>query len=268
MSTGQMMNNGHRFLEVTFLGTGTSQGVPVIACDCQVCCSQDKKDKRLRSSVHLKTDKVSLNIDCGPDFRYQMLKNKIKNLDAILFTHAHKDHTGGLDDIRAFNFIQKKDMLVFADQPTEQTLRQQYDYIFKEHPYPGIPKVHIKQINKRSFTFNGLKIIPIQAFHYKMPVLGFRIGDFTYLTDANHIPPEELTKMIGSKVLVLNALRKEKHISHFTLDEAIQIVEQIQPEKAFFTHISHQLGKHQEVSASLPENISLAYDGLKVRIEF
>ncbi|TVR76785.1 MAG: MBL fold metallo-hydrolase [Chitinophagaceae bacterium] len=253
-------------MTITFLGTGTSQGVPVIGCDCEVCNSADKKDKRLRTSINIQSEQTTLNIDCGPDFRYQMLKNKIKKMDAVLFTHGHKDHTGGLDDIRAFNFLQKQDMLVFADNDTEITIKKQYDYIFQNHPYPGVPKVKIHHFENKLFEINELEILPILVYHYKMPVFGFRLNDFTYITDANHIPEKEYEKIRGTKTLVLNALRKEKHISHFTLEEAIEIIKDIKPEKAYLTHISHQLGKHADVEKELPENVSLAYDGLKIQI--
>jgi len=253
-------------LKITFLGTGTSQGVPIIACDCEVCSSNDERDKRLRSSVLIESEETKITIDCGPDFRYQMLRENIKNLDGIVFTHGHRDHTAGLDDIRAFNFIQKKDMDIFVTEATLSMLKRQYEYIFEEHKYPGIPKLNTHQFGNAPFHINDLKLIPILVYHYRMPVFGFRIKDFTYITDANFIDEEEKNKIRGTKVLVLNALRKEKHISHFTLDEAIELVEELKPEQAYFTHISHQLGLHNEVERNLPKNIKLAYDKLTIEI--
>jgi phosphoribosyl 1,2-cyclic phosphate phosphodiesterase len=253
-------------LKVTFLGTGTSQGVPVIACDCPVCSSLDYRDKRLRSSIHLQIGEKSLVVDTGPDFRQQMLREKIKTLDAVIFTHEHKDHTAGLDDIRSYNFLQKKDMPVYATHPVIQQLKREYSYVFEEIKYPGVPTVNIHEINSKPFSVEGIPVIPIQVMHYRLPVLGFRFGDFTYITDAKYIEEKEMEKIRGTKILVLNALQLNHHISHFTLDEAIGMVEMLQPERAYFTHISHKLGTHAEVEAGLPSNIRLAYDGLKISI--
>ena len=253
-------------MKVTFLGTGTSQGVPVIACRCMVCRSENEKDRRLRSSVMFEVEGKTLVVDCGPDFRQQMLRVHAGALDAILLTHAHKDHTGGLDDVRAFNFNLRKEMPVFADRLTQEIVKKQYDYVFEPNPYPGIPRVVLHEIDERPFMAEGVEVIPVRVYHHKLPVLGFRVKDFTYITDANHIPPEEKEKIKGSKVLVLNALRKQEHISHFTLDEAVALVKELKPEQAYFTHISHQLGLHEEVNKSLPSNIALAYDGLTVEL--
>ncbi len=251
---------------VTFLGTGTSQGVPVIACDCEVCQSLDFRDKRLRVSVHLQIGDKSLIIDSGPDFRQQVLRERIKTMDALLFTHEHKDHTAGMDDIRAFNFKQGKAMPIYARPAVLEQLKREFAYIFSEHQYPGIPRVQLHPIDNRPFFFEGIEIIPIEVLHYRLPVYGFRIGDFTYITDANAIAAEELEKMKGSKVIVLNALRKEPHISHFTLDQAVELLNRLQPEKAFLTHLSHQMGRHTEVEKLLPAHIRLAYDGLKIEL--
>jgi len=253
-------------LKVTFLGTGTSQGVPVIACDCPVCSSLDYRDKRLRSSIHLEIDGKSLVVDTGPDFRQQMIREKIHHLDGILFTHEHKDHTAGLDDIRSYNFLQKKDMPIYGTKKVLNQIKREFAYIFEEVRYPGIPSVIAQEITNEPFIAEGIKVVPIEVMHYRLPVFGFRFGDFTYITDAKYIDDAELEKVKGSKVLVLNALQKTHHLAHFTLDEAIQLVNQIKPESAYFTHISHRLGTHQDVELILPPNIHLAYDGLKISI--
>lgn len=239
----------------------------MIACDCEVCSSGDKKDKRLRSSVWIRSEKTSLVIDTGPDFRYQMLRQKVKQLDAVLFTHPHKDHMAGLDDIRAFNFFTKKPMEVYADSLTEEALRRDFYYAFSDTRYPGIPELNLHTFTMEPFYIGDIPIIPIQVWHLKMPVMGFRIGHFTYITDANRIEEEEKNKIRGTKLLVLNALRKQKHISHFSLSEAIDLVMELGVPSAYFTHISHQLGLHAEVESELPEHIHLAYDGLDLTME-
>jgi len=253
-------------VEVTFLGTGTSQGVPVIACHCEICESSDPKDKRLRSSILIKQGETSVVIDTGPDFRQQMLNVGQDHLDAVVFTHEHKDHVAGLDDVRAFNYVQKNSMEVFSTERVATALRREFHYVFAGDDYPGIPKINLNTIENKPFSINGVELIPIEVFHYKMSVLGFRIGDFTYITDAKTISDEEKEKITGSKVLVLNALRKHEHISHFTLDQAIEMVKELNVETAYFTHISHYLGKHEDVSRELPENIFLAYDNLKIEV--
>jgi phosphoribosyl 1,2-cyclic phosphate phosphodiesterase len=253
-------------LKLTFLGTGTSQGVPVIACDCEVCQSVDFHDKRLRSSVHIEVDGLSLVIDTGPDFRQQMLRERIKRLDAVIFTHEHKDHTAGLDDIRSFNFLQQMDMPVYASTEVITQLKREFSYIFADHKYPGVPLVDVKLLDGKPFTIDQTTITPINVMHFKLPVFGFRIGDFTYITDANYISEEEKEKIKGSKVLVLNALQKTPHISHFTLDEAISLAQELKADQTYFTHISHKLGTHRDVSAQLPENIYLAYDGQQLTL--
>lgn len=254
-------------MKITFLGTGTSQGVPVINCDCTVCSSLDFRDKRLRCSIHVDIEGKSFVIDTGPDFRQQMLRERIKTLDAVLFTHEHKDHTAGLDDIRSYNFSQKKDMPIYATPKVLHQIKREFAYIFEEVKYPGVPTVEIHEISKEPFTAEGIPIIPIEVMHYRLPVLGFRFKDFTYITDAKTIEENELSKIKGTKVLVLNALQKTHHISHFTLDEALEMIERIQPEKAYLTHISHKLGTHQEIENQLPPNVRLAFDGLKIQID-
>lgn len=253
-------------MKVTFLGTGTSQGVPVIACDCEVCSSLDFRDKRLRSSVLVEVDGKTLCIDTGPDFRQQLLREQVKSLDAILFTHEHKDHTAGMDDIRAFNYKAQKAMPIYARKSVLNQIQQEFAYIFENRNYPGVPQVDMIEITNHNFEAEGVKIIPIEVLHHKLPVFGFRIKDFTYITDANFISDSEIEKIKGSKVLVLNGLQKQAHISHFTLQQALEMIEIINPEKAYLTHISHRLGLHREIEKELPENVELAYDGLKLNI--
>ncbi|MDO1450394.1 MBL fold metallo-hydrolase [Rhodocytophaga aerolata] len=251
---------------VTFLGTGTSQGIPVIACECEVCHSVDFRDKRLRVSVHLQINDKSFIIDSGPDFRQQVLRERIKTLDALLFTHEHKDHTAGMDDIRSYNFRQKKDMPIFGRASVIEQIKREFFYIFSDFKYPGIPRVEVNIIENTPFLVEGINVIPVEVMHYRLPVFGFRIGDFTYITDANYIAPEELEKIRGSKVIVLNALQKESHISHFNLSQAVELLKELKPDKAFLTHISHKLGLHAEVEKELPAFIRIAYDGLKFEV--
>jgi len=254
--------------KVTFTGTGTSQGVPLIACRCTVCLSEDLHDKRLRSSVKIEVDGLDIVIDSGPDFRQQMLRCGAEKLDALIFTHEHKDHIAGMDDIRAFNYINKKAVDVYATLQVQAALQREYQYIFTEFRYPGIPEIKLHTIkNNEDFNVERVKITPIEVLHYKLPVLGFRINDFTYITDANFISESEKQKIKGSKVLVLNALRKEKHISHYTLEEAMAIADELEIPEVYFTHISHQLGLHKDVSATLPEGRYLAYDGLEITVD-
>ncbi|WP_162427257.1 MBL fold metallo-hydrolase [Pontibacter pudoricolor] len=253
-------------MKVTLLGTGTSQGVPVIGCHCEVCRSVDYRDNRLRVSVHLQVNGKSFIIDSGPDFRQQALRERIHTLDALIFTHEHKDHTAGLDDIRAYNFSQHKDMPLYGEERVLEQLKREFAYIFSGVQYPGIPRVQLNPIAEEPFEIEGVEFIPIRVKHYKLPVLGFRVGDFTYITDANFISEEEMDKVRGSKVIVLGALRKEPHISHFSLQEAIDVLTELKPERAYLTHISHLMGLHHEVEQQLPDFIRLGYDGLQIEL--
>jgi len=253
-------------LKVTFLGTGTSQGVPVIACKCKVCLSKNEKDKRLRSSVLIEINNNTFAIDAGPDFRQQMLRQNIENLDAIFLTHEHKDHIAGLDDVRAFNYTQKKAMDIYGNKRTLETIKLEFPYVFAKNKYPGIPKMNLHQINNNALSINDIEFIPIKLLHHKLPVLGYRIKDFAYITDTNFIPDNEFDKLKNLKVLVINALRKKKHISHFNLSEALEVIEKIKPEKAYLNHISHMMGLHSDVEKELPKNVYIAYDGLQVTI--
>ncbi len=251
-------------LHIIFLGTGTSSGVPMIGCDCEICLSTDKKDNRLRSSILVQSPTTTLVVDTGPDFRYQMLRQKVKKIDAVLFTHPHKDHLAGLDDIRAFNYFMQKPIEVYADALTEEAVRRDFYYAFTDTKYPGIPELNLNTIALDPFVIGDIPIIPILVWHLKMPVLGFRFGNFTYITDANRIDDTEKEKIKGSNTLVINALRKHKHISHFTLDEAVALVQELNIPNAWFTHISHQLGLHSQVDAELPNGMHLVYDGLEL----
>jgi phosphoribosyl 1,2-cyclic phosphate phosphodiesterase len=253
-------------LKISFLGSGTSSGVPMIACGCEVCTSADIKDKRLRSSILVESAHTKLVIDTTPDFRYQMLRKEVKQLDAVLFTHPHKDHIAGLDDVRAFNYFQEQAMQVYANSMTIDALMREFAYAFADKKYPGVPNLELNTINLDPFEIGDIPILPIQVWHMKMPVYGFRFGKFTYITDANRIDEEEKQKIRGSEVIVVNALRKEKHISHYTLEEAIELVQELEVPKAYFTHISHQLGKHHDVEKRLPKGIHLAYDGLELEL--
>ncbi len=253
-------------MRITFLGTGTSQGIPVIACKCPVCLSNDKKDIRLRSSVLIEIDGNTFVIDTGPDFRYQMLRANVNALDAVLITHGHKDHIGGLDDVRAFNYILKKPMDVYASKFDQDSIKREFYYAFAKFKYPGVPVINLHTINNKPFIIKNTEIIPIETLHYHVNVYGFRIGDFTYLTDANFISEKEKQKIKGTKILVVNALRRKKHISHFTLDEAIALINEIKPEKGYLTHISHLMGLHEDVEKELPDKIKIAYDGLELTL--
>lgn len=253
-------------LKISFLGTGTSQGIPVIGCKCEVCTSANAKDKRLRVSVWLQAGDNSLVIDSGPDFRYQMLRARVDTLDAILFTHGHKDHTAGMDDIRAYNYFMRRPMDVYASTETQEVLRREFSYIFNYPDYPGIPQLNLHTFGNEPFSIHGVDVLPIRAMHMNMEVFGFRIGDFSYITDANFIADEELEKVKGSKIMVLNALRHEPHPSHFTLTEAIEVARKVGAEATFFTHISHQLGLHDKIEGTLPTGMHLAYDDLVLEI--
>ena len=254
-------------LKITFLGTGTSSGVPMVACDCKVCVSADAKDKRLRSSILVESSTTSFVVDTTPDFRYQMLREQVKKLDAVLYTHPHKDHIAGLDDVKAFTFLSGNPMEIFANELTQESLKREFNYIFTDKKYPGIPEVNLNTIDLSPFLIGDIPVIPILVWHLHMPVLGFRFGDFTYITDANRMEEAEKEKIKGSKTLVLNALRHKKHLSHFTLDEATALVQELNVSQAYFTHISHQLGKHQEINKELPTGIELAYDGMQLSFD-
>lgn len=249
-------------MKVTFLGTGTSMGVPVVMCPCAVCTSTDSRDKRLRTSVYIEEGDTGIVIDTGPDFRQQMLANGVKNLSAIVFTHEHKDHTGGLDDIRPFNYQKKGAIPVYATLRVIDHIKKEYEYIFAETRYPGIPEVEMNEITDVPFYVNDILLEPIKVLHHKLPVLGFKIGKFAYITDANHISESEKQKLRNLDVLILNALQIDPHISHFTLQQALNLVEELKPRATYFTHISHKLGRHADIQAILPPSVWLAYDGL------
>lgn len=253
-------------MKITFLGTGTSQGVPVIGCTCEVCTSLDFRDKRLRSSIQVEISDRSFVIDTGPDFRQQMLREHVKRIDAILFTHAHRDHTAGLDDVRAYNFMQRMDMPVYGRQEVLDQLKIEYAYAFIKDSYPGIPRLVLNLIDNKPFSIHGISITPLEVLHLKMPVLGFRFGDFSYITDANFISESTIEKLAGTDVLVLNALQRDPHISHFNLQEALDMVKKIKPKQTYFTHISHKLGLHADVTKELPDNVMLSYDGLQLDV--
>ncbi|MCF8365115.1 MAG: MBL fold metallo-hydrolase [Bacteroidales bacterium] len=253
-------------MTITFLGTGTSIGVPVITCDCPVCTSSDPRDNRTRSSVMIEVGEEVFVIDCGPDFRMQMLREKVMNLSAILFTHEHRDHIAGLDDVRAFNYVLNKRIDIYGMKRTLDMIQTEFPYIFSIQRYFGAPQINLNEIDTTPFSINGFEFIPIIVQHDKIPILGFRFGDFTYITDASFIDDAELKKIKGSKVLVVNALRNSTHPSHFSVNEAVEIIEMIKPEKAYLTHMSHFIGKHNDLDTKLADYIHPAYDGLKVEI--
>ncbi|OUV75724.1 MAG: hypothetical protein CBC83_02075 [Flavobacteriales bacterium TMED123] len=253
-------------MKVTFLGTGTSQGIPVIACKCEVCKSSNPKDSRLRTSVLIETDNQTIVIDTGPDFRQQMLRENVQKLDAIVFTHQHKDHVAGMDDVRAFNYKLKKDMDVYCTAEVEKALIREFPYVFSSYKYPGVPAVKIHKITNEKFNIGGVNILPIEALHYKLRVFGYRIKDFVYLTDISEISEKEKEKMKGAEVIVLDALRKSPHISHLSLNQAVELLEQLRPKKAYLIHISHLMGLHNEVEKELPDFIKPSFDGLRLEL--
>ena len=253
-------------MKFTFLGTGTSQGVPVITCNCEVCTSSDFRDNRTRTSLLIQSATTTVVIDTGPDFRAQLLREKVQDLDAVVFTHGHKDHVAGLDDIRPFNYMLHKTIKVYAELGVQEILKREFAYAFQPQEYPGVPQINLITIDEKPFMIGDIPFIPIRAMHKTLPVLGFRIHDFTYITDANFIADTELEKIKGSKVLVLNALRREEHYSHFSLSQAIEIAQKINPEITYLTHVSHHMGLHQEVNNELPPGIKLAYDGLRIEL--
>jgi len=254
-------------LKITILGTGTSSGVPMIACDCEVCTSPNPKDKRLRSSLLVESANTTLVVDSGPDFRYQMLRARVKKLDAVVFTHPHKDHVAGLDDVRAYNFFLRRPMDIYANEMSQEVIIREFPYAFADTKYPGVPEIRLNMIDMDPFTVGDIPITPILVWHMKMPVLGFRFGRLTYITDANRIDEAEKEKIKGSEVLILNALRKEKHISHFNLEEAVALVQELQIPQAYFIHISHQLGRHDDINKELPKGMELGYDGMEIRLD-
>ncbi len=255
-------------MKITILGSGTSQGVPVIACDCRVCISTDSRDKRLRTSIMISHKGENFVIDSGPDFRQQMLRENVKTLSGIIFTHEHKDHVAGLDDVRAFNFFEKRDMPVYCTEQVEKALRNEFHYIFADNKYPGVPSIKLNRISKNTpFEItNGLRLVPIEVMHYRMPVLGYRIGDFTYITDAKTISEEEKEKIKGTKVLIVNALREKEHISHFNLEQALAFIADISPDKAYLTHISHMFDTHEGIERKLPSGVKVAWDGMVLEV--
>lgn len=257
----------HR-VKVTVLGSGTSQGVPVIACDCDVCASSDQLDKRLRSSIMFSINGQNFVIDAGPDFRQQMLNHEVKSLRAVIFTHEHKDHLAGLDDVRAFNYREQRDMEIYCTDEVAEALYREYHYVFKKERYPGIPSLNLNKIVNEPFQLiDGPALQPIEVMHYRMPVFGYRLGDFTYITDAKTISSEEIEKVKGTKILIVNALHRSEHLSHFNLDEALEFIEQIKPERTYLTHISHLFGTHEEIKLLLPPNVFPAYDGLEIEFD-
>lgn len=254
-------------MRIRVLGSGTSQGVPVIACECDVCQSSNIKDYRRRVSLLIEKGDTTIVIDTGPDFREQMLLAQVKKLDAVVFTHEHKDHVAGLDDIRAFNFKMKGTaMNVYATERVQEALKREFSYVFEENKYPGVPEIALKTVDQNSFQIGAVELLPIDVMHYKLPVKAYRINNFAYVTDANFISEEEKQKLFDLDVLILTALRKEKHISHFNLEEAIELIEELKPKKAYLTHISHLMGKHEDVQQTLPDHIELAYDGLEIEL--
>jgi len=253
--------------ELTFLGTGTSQGAPVIACPCKVCASGDVRDRRLRTSVWIRSKGVSVVIDAGPDFRYQMLRARVSTLDAILVTHAHRDHISGLDDIRAYNYVQGKPMDIYAEPFVQEALRNDYSYVFKETKYPGIPEMQLHDIDPaHPFHVGALQFQPIRVMHMNLPILGFRLNGLAYVTDASAISDAEMEKLNGLDVLVINALRKKEHISHFSLAQSLEVIHRVKPKRAYLTHLSHQIGLHADLQRELPKDVFVAYDGLTIGV--
>tara|TARA_B100000809_G_scaffold191544_1_gene190233 strand:- start:477 stop:1238 length:762 start_codon:yes stop_codon:yes gene_type:complete len=253
-------------MKITFLGTGTSQGIPVIACDCKVCRSDNPKDNRLRTSVLIEDNNQTIVIDTGPDFRQQMLRENVQKLDAIVYTHQHKDHVAGMDDIRAFNYKFKKDMDIYCTAEVEEALIREFPYVFSTYKYPGVPEIKVHNIKNEPFNINGVDILPIEGLHYKLPVFGYRINDFVYLTDVSFVSEKEKEKMKGADIIVLDALRKTPHISHFTMEQAVELLEELQPKQGYLIHISHLMGLHNELVKELPDFIKPAHDGLVLQL--
>lgn len=251
---------------ISILGSGTSQGVPVIGCKCPVCVSNDIRDKRLRSSILFTIDRKNYVIDSGPDFRQQMLKHNVDSLEAVIYTHEHKDHIAGMDDVRAYNFLQKKPMDLYCSNDVEEALKREYSYVFAKNTYPGIPKVNVHRVFNESFKIDDFEVQPILVYHYKMPVFGYRINDLVYVTDAKTISPDERDKMRGAKILIINALRRQEHISHLNLEEALDLIADVKPEKTYLTHISHLFDTHENIESELPSGVHVAYDGLTIEL--
>jgi len=252
-------------IHIQFLGTGTSQGIPVVACDCKVCQSNNPKDKRLRSSILIEVNGLKIVIDAGPDFRQQMLRTNTRQLNAILLTHEHVDHLFGLDDIRSFNWVQGHPTDIYAENRVQEAIKRVFNYVFARYKYPGIPQMNLHTVENNPFEIEGIKITPVRGLHYKLPVFGYRIGSLAYLTDINFLEEQEKEKLHGLDILIVNALRKEKHISHFNLKEALELIDELKPKQAYLTHLSHLMGFHDEVQAELPKNVFIAYDGLKLQ---
>ena len=259
--------------KITFLGTGTSQGIPMIGCNCKVCKSADPRDNRLRTSALVEHNGFRILIDCGPDFRQQMLRQRISDLDAVILTHQHKDHTGGMDDIRAFNYFRKAAFPIYAEPNVQDSLKMEYSYAFAEHKYPGVPDYTLHTIGEETFTITkslpdgteaSIEITPIRVYHYKLPILGFRIGNMAYITDGSSIPATEFDKLQGVELFIINTVRKEKHISHFSLPEALEVIKRVGAPRNYLTHLSHQIGTHKELEAILPPNVKPAYDTLEL----
>lgn len=251
-------------MKVLFLGTGTSTGVPQIGCDCEVCCSSDSKDKRLRSSVLVTVNDKNILIDCGPDFRQQMLRYNVKRIDAVLLTHHHYDHISGLDELRSFTNY--RPMPIYAEHNVERTIRRLFPYCFGENRYPGVATFNIKNIENKQFGLNGIKVLPIRVMHYNLPIFGYRIGSMAYITDMLTISDLEIEKLKSLDVLIINALRHTEHISHQTLNDALNVIKRVSPKRCYLIHMSHQMGLHNEVSYKLPSNVFLSYDGLQIDI--
>ena len=245
-----------------FLGTGTSQGVPIIGCHCEVCRSEDQKDKRLRASLYIEYAGRKILIDAGPDFRQQLLREGIEDLDAILLTHEHIDHTGGLDDIRAINYCKQKPVPIYCEERVLMAFKKEFYYVFEKDKYPGIPEFDIRVIYNEPFLMDGIEVVPIRAYHHRLPVLGYRIGNIAYITDASNIPEQEFTKLKELDILIISTIRREKHISHFSLEEAIKVVSKAGAKESLFTHLSHQIGTHNDLARSIPAGIEPAYDRL------
>lgn len=253
-------------LDITILGSGTSTGVPLIGCDCEVCTSNNPQNKRLRTSIKISSPTTTVVIDTTPDFRYQMLRTNTTHIDAVVFTHPHRDHYAGLDDIRPFNYFSQKSMAIYANELTQVAIKRDFYYAFEKDKDAGLPEMILHTIDKDPFTIGDIPFTPIQVMHREMPVLGFRMGDFTYITDANFIPETEMEKIRGSKVLILNALRRETHPTHYNLEQALAVVANLDIPTVYFTHFSHQIGLHDEVESFLPKGIHLAYDGLQFSV--